>query len=338
MKVRYLLAIAIVTATAVAACNGDSTETLSNGQGGEGESNGNSSIPADTNNGGGATTNTPGTGTTPGAPATPEAQPTPPPPTNSAKGLAFYVANVHPFMASQCGTCHAATGPGPAYLTPTDANKSYTQLFQVGYVVRQSRIILKGVHGGATANTLTATQVGTYNQWVETELADGGQQAPPNVLAKLGGCFSRQLFDGMQMGNWRTTQRTANNNTNQVQNWNENADRCTGCDNSPCSTCHSADPATNYSNAVGNNLLPAETTFNNTKMTAPAYITKFFGVSPDGKPVASDGLKKKSDATKKDRAYSHPMFGLNTTQLNAINAFVNDAITKYNAGTCTPTP
>jgi hypothetical protein len=57
-------------------------------------------------------------------------------------------------------------------------------------------------------------------------------------------------------------------------------------------------------------------------------------VSPDGKPIASDGIKKKSDSTMKDKAYTHPMYVLNATQTAAVNAFVTDAIAKYTAGSC----
>jgi hypothetical protein len=166
------------------------------------------------------------------------------------------------------------------------------------------------------------------------EIADGGNEAPPNILAKLGSCFDRAKFDAMQLGQWRTTRRTNDNNTNNVTPWNENANNCTGCDNAPCTTCHSADAATHFKNAVGNNLLPLDSTFEETKLTTPAYITKYFGVSPDGKAVASDAIKKKSDATKKDRAYTHPMYALTPNQEAALNAFVSDVVTKYNAGTC----
>src|SRR5690606_12267625 len=115
-----------------------------------------------------------------------------------------------------------------------------------------------------------------YNQWVTMELEDGGDEAPPNVLEKLGSCFDRDKFDAMKLGEWRTTRRRSSNNVNDVKPWNENANTCTGCNNVPCSTCHSADPATNFINAVGNPILPQDTTFESSKMTAPAYITKYF--------------------------------------------------------------
>jgi hypothetical protein len=328
MKAAYLLGIALATATVVAACGGTPTDSL------EGEDD---NTPGSTRTGGkktGGTRSTQG-GSTPGD-STPgdDGTSSGPVATNSPAGKEFYKANVHPLMSQKCGSCHGTAGPGPAWLTAADAEKSYAQLFQVGYVVTNSRIVQKTAHGGSTTNFLAAAEAAKYNEWVAMELEDGGNEAPPNVLEKLGTCFDRTKFDAMQLGQWRTTRRTANNNTNQVNPWNENANNCTGCDNAPCTTCHSADAATNFKNSVGNNLLPANSTFEETKLTSPAYITKYFGVSPEGKPIASDAIKKKSDATKKDKAYTHPMFQLNNNQQAALDAFVQDVITKYNAGTC----
>jgi hypothetical protein len=243
--------------------------------------------------------------------------------TNSPAGKEFYKKNVHPTLAQKCGSCHGSAGPGPAWLTAADSEKSYAQLFQVGYVVKESRIVQKAAHGGSTTNVLATAEAKTYEEWVAMELKDGGKEAPPKVLEKLGSCFDRQKFDAMQMGQWRTTPRR-----------NENPNNCTGCRLDPCSTCHSADPATNYKNAVGSPLLPADSTFEESKLTNPAYITKYFGVSPDGKPIASDAIKKKSEATQKDKPYSHPMFTLKSEHQAALDAFVSDVITKFNAGSC----
>jgi mono/diheme cytochrome c family protein len=326
MRSRYLLGIALAAATAVAACADDDAGSLTDGSR-RGDSAASRRTPAGpTGNG---DTNTPAS-----RPGGDDTTPSGPVPTNSPAGKAFYKTDVHPFMAQKCGACHGTPGPGPAWITAADAETSYAQLFQVGYVVEQSRITLKPAHGGSTTNVLSGAEVQTYNQWVAMELQDGGQKAPPNVLEKLGACFDRQKFDAMQLGQWRTTRRTTNNNTNNVTPWNENANNCTGCDNAPCTTCHSADAATNFKNAVGNPLLPADSTFEETKLTNPAYITKYFGVSPEGKAIASDALKKKSEATKKDRAYTHPMYTLTANQIAALDAFVNDVTTKFNAGTC----
>lgn len=253
---------------------------------------------------------------------------------NQLKDKDFYKSNVFPLMAQKCGSCHSAAGPGPAWITPTDAEKSYEQLFEMGYVVDGSRVALQVAHAGETDNYLAPSEKATYNQWVARELADGGSRATPSVLARLGACFDRTKFDDMDLGNWRTSRRTQTNNMYNVPVWNENANQCTGCNAATCTTCHSSDPATNFKNAVGNAVLPVSSTFDDTKSVSPPYITKYFGISPDGKPVASGAIKRKSEATKRDRAYSHPMFDLTPEQWSAIDTFVNDALSKYNAGTC----
>lgn len=324
MDTRYLLAIALAAATVVAACGDASTDTLGNGKRTSVKSNGATAGEDDEDDGA-------NDGSSDGSS---DATPTGPVATNSPEGLAFFKESVHPFLVSTCGTCHTAAGPGPEWMTTSNPDKTYTQLFKAGYVLENSRIVVKGTHDGASNNALDATQKATFNQWVAMELSAGGSEAPPNILEKLGSCFDRAKFDAMQMGQWRTTRRTGNNNINDVTPWNENANNCTGCENAPCTTCHSADPATNFNNAVGNTLLPDETTFENTKLTTPAYITKFFAVSADGTAIASDGIKKKGLATQKDKAYTHPMFSLTDKQQAALDAFVQDAITKFAAGTC----
>jgi hypothetical protein len=313
MTLKSLLAVALASAALVAAC-GDGADTLENGTGAASRKPGSTALNSATGD----------ADLTSGGPV----------PTNSTAGKEFFKKNVHPFLAAACGTCHDQAGPGPYYITTADAEKTYGQLYRVGYVVEQSRMVVKPAHGGLTTNTLNAQQIGLYSQWVSIELKDNGGQSQPSILASLGACFDRAKFDAMKMGEWRTLQRTADNNLNAVEKWNENADTCTGCRNSPCTTCHSADPATNFNNAVGNTLLPADETFNNTKLTSPAYITKFFGTTADGKAAPSQGLLKKSDATKKDHAYTHPLFTFSATQLAAIDDFVNDAVNKFNAGQC----
>lgn len=311
---KTVIGTVLTLAALVAACGDGSSDSLTNVR-----KNGNT---AGTTDG-----TTDGTDTTTGTASSPVA-------TNSPAGKAFYKASVHPFLQTTCGTCHSAAGPGPAWFTPTDSEASYSQLFTAGYVVQNSRITVKGAHDGSTTNVLSADQIATYNKWVSMELADGGQEAPPNILAKLGDCFDRTKFDAMKMGDWKPTPRTNNNKpAGFTGNWTENQDTCTGC-RSACYTCHSDDPATGFSNAVGNVVLPVDTTFNNTKLTTPPYITKFFAASPDGKAIASNGIKSKSDSTMKTGRDTHPLLNMTTAQMTAIDAFVTDAVTKYNAGTC----
>lgn len=332
MKFHHLLGIGVVTAVLVAACDGGSTNTLSGGDDDDDSPKKTSPKKDDkADNGGANPDGTPPIGTNdPAAPGGPV-------PTNSEAGKAFYKANVHPTMTSKCTSCHQTAGPGPAFLN-TDAETSYKMLFNAGYVVPQSRMVLKPAHGGSTTNMLVADEVKKYNDWVALEAKDGGTKAPPNILANIGKCFDRQKFDAMQVQNWVTTRRTNNNNQSGLPNnqWAENQDNCTGCDNAPCRACHSADAATNYVNATGNPVVPnsATYTFEESKLTNPNYVRQYFGTSPDGKAVASEGIKKKSEATKKDKKYTHPMYQLNNQQQAALDAFVNDAVTRYNAGQC----
>lgn len=306
------LALALVGSALAAACSNTDSGTLGNTR------NRGTSTP-----GTGADTDTPTDGTTPQ---------TGPVATNSPEGKAFYIASVHPILSTACGACHGAAGPGPSWLTSANAEQSYAQLFQSGYVVTSSRLTTKGAHGGMTTNVLTPAQVATFNQWVAMELADGGEEAPPNILAKIGDCFDLTLFDAMKMGDWRPTPRNNNNRPAGMtaQQWNENQDTCTGC-RSACFTCHSQGDG-NFFDAVGQTALPKDTTFVNTKQTP--YISKFFAVTPDGKPMASDSMKLKQDSTMKTGRDTHPLLNMTDAQMAAIKAFTDDAIAKFNAGTC----
>lgn len=325
---RYLLGIAIGVAALVAACgddpNGGGLGAYTRGGGtGEGGEQGSSTVP------GGNGAQQPGGGATGGAGPTPvDTAATP-----DTEGKKFFVANVHPSLAQTCGACHE-TGPGPAWLKKTDTEVSYKMMFQLGYVSQQSRIVLKGAHQGAPA--LTPDQSTKFSQWVALELKAGGGKAPPNVLEKMGACFDKAAFDAMQLGNMRTLRRTGNNNANQVTPWNENDDNCTGCDNSPCRTCHSGDDATGFVLSIGNPNLPQTFTFDQSKLTTPTYLQKYFGVSATGEPIPSNALKIKSDATAKDKAYTHPYYRIDAAMETRIAAFVDSAIAKYKAtnGAC----
>lgn len=347
MKIKHLLGIGLVAAMFAAACDNGSTGALKEGGKDPGGSSGSSKAGEtedDDDDDNGETT--PG-GTTPGGTNDP---PVGNVPTQSIDGKAFYIKEVHPNGVSACVGCHQTAGPGPAFLN-TDAETSYKSLFVAGYVVQQSRMVLKGPHGGSTTNVLSAAQIAKYNEWVAMELKDGKNTAQPNILATIGQCFDRQKFDAMQLQNWATTQRTNNNNQSGLPNnqWAENANNCTGCNAAPCRTCHTADSSSQYVNASGNPITPsgfsgatytnsADYTFGESKLTNPNYIRQYFGTSPDGKAVASDGIRKKMESTKKDKKYTHPMYNLNANQLAALDAFVNDAVTRYNAKQCGTTP
>ena len=242
-----------------------------------------------------------------------------------------FLRNVHTSIATTCGACHTA-GPGPAWTVPADGEKSYSLQFQRGYVSKMSAILAKGPHSGGPA--LTNEQASTYLTWVELEMKERGDKAPDSVLEKLGGCLDAAKFKAINLQNLVTTPRNADNNP---QKETEDANACTGCNNAPCSTCHSSDPGSGFILALGNELFPEDHTLKETKSSSPPYIQKYFGLDPTGAPIPSKAIKAKSDATvKTGKAYSHPMYTLTPEMEKAIDAFVDDAIKKYKAGSCGP--
>ena len=309
MSPRALLGAALVAAAAIAACDDGSSDML----GGEPRR----------NRGGGDGTSV--TGESAGGLQTTDPNPAP-----DTEGKKFFVEKIFPALGSSCGPCHEAKGPGPAWIARSDAEGSYKMMFQLGYVANDSRIILKGPHEGHAGTT--AEQNALFSEWVAIELAGG--KALPNLLEKLGGCLDRELFDAIELGRLRTTPRNNNNNDNDVRPWNEDTNECTGCNNSPCRTCHSGDDATLFVNSIGNPNLPEDFTFEETKKSNPAYIQKYFGVSASGEPIASNALRLKAEATQKDKAYTHPLYRVDDELQQRIDAFVKDAVDKYKAGAC----
>ena len=326
MNARYLLGLALVTAGVVAACGGSPDQGSLN-PGGD-----NGTVPnapsQGTKNPDGTVTPNPTPAPNPGGPAVPGNLPT-----NSKSGKAFFAASVQPILESKCATCHAAGGPGnPTYIVKGDASKTYDMVYLNGFAVASSRIVVKGMHSGGSAPALLAAEISTFNQWLALEVKDGGTKTQTNVLEKFGTCFDKTKFDAIKLGDLRTIRRQNGNNP---QNLTENANNCTGCDNKPCSTCHSSDDVTGFVNAIGNNILPADYTFEQTKLLNPAFIRQYVSTTPTGEPMYNPGLMTKSTNTiEKAPAYSHPMFKITPTMETAIQDFVNDAITKQKAGTC----
>jgi mono/diheme cytochrome c family protein len=238
---------------------------------------------------------------------------------DGAAGYKEYVAKVFPVLTAACGSCHINGAGGATKYMTAEARGTYQAISALGYIVADSRLLRKGAHVGPA---WSATQAQTVAAWLATEANDRkGQAAPVNVLAKIGACASLDKFKALNLQGLRTTRRQ-----------NENADQCTGCDNSPCATCHGAGEYDFASNPS------AETTFN-FNAEDPQKIRMYFGVN-GAEPVASNALKTKSDATKTAAPYSHPLYALNPDFQAKLDDFVNDAITKYKAqkGECTPTP
>ncbi|MFO0740042.1 MAG: hypothetical protein U0270_29355 [Labilithrix sp.] len=243
---------------------------------------------------------------------------------------AYFTANVHPAL-SGCGACHSA-GPAPSWILPSDAAKSYELVFGRGYIIRDSMLLKKGAHSGGSGPALTADQNKKVATWIELEMKERGDKAPPSVLARLGDCLDKAKFDAIGWEKIQTITRNANNNPNGET---ENANECTGCKPTTCAVCHSADPATGFVEAVGSPIFDADYTFKETKKISPAYLQKYFGLDTNGNPKASDAIRLKSDNTYYTaKAYQHPMFRLTQAQQDAIDDFVNDTITRFKAGQC----
>ena len=325
MNARYLLGIALAAAAAVAACGSPDQSALNTGgedPGAVDPTTGNPTKPGATPAPKPGQGGTPGTGSTPGTL-----------PSNSKAGKDFYVKTVHPVLEAKCSGCHKAGGIGnPSWIALGDPAKTYDLIYLNAYAVANSRNVVKGMHSNGGAPELTTDDKSKFAQWIQLETADGGQKAQVNVLEKFGTCFDKAKFDAIGFGNLRTTRRQNGNNP---QNLTENANNCTGCDNAPCRTCHSADDVTGFVMAIGNPIFSPDYTFEQTKLLNPAFIRQYVSTTPTGEPVFNPGIKTKSTNTiEKAKAYSHPMFIITPTMETAIQAFVDDAVAKQKAGTC----
>ncbi len=253
--------------------------------------------------------------------------------TQPATGKEYFATTVFPMLAGKCGACHAAGGSAqPSWIANGDPAKTYDLVYANSFVTPTgSRLVDKGPHAGPA---LADDEKTIVLAWVTMEVKDGAAKQTNGVLEKFGSCLDQAAFTAIGLEKLVTTRRTAQNNANAVQGWEEQANTCTGCDNTPCRACHSLDDATGFVLALGNPNLPANITFEETKKVVPAYLQKYVTTGQDGKPVASNGLARKSDATRKDKAYTHPMFVIPPDMQTRLDAFVTDAVTKWAAGTC----
>ena len=265
------------------------------------------------------------TGNTTPPPASTSPTPVQPPPSSGpgssgSAAHAYFVNTVYSTLAN-CTACHGTGAQGAPKMMETDATTTYSELDARGLIVTNSLLLTHGTHAGGAAPALNATQQSAVTTWLQMEATERqGTAAPVNVLEKLGGCLDQTLFNNIGLQNLKTTKRT-----------NENANRCTGCDNAPCRVCHTAGDNGFYM-ALGSNI--DNGTFAATK--TPQYIVKYFGLN-GVEPVASNAIATKSAATVTAAPYTHPMFTLTPAMQTGLDAFVNDAIGKYKAGTCAAT-
>jgi hypothetical protein len=150
-----------------------------------------------------------------------------------------------------------------------------------------------------------------------------GTAAPTNILAEVAQCVSQTEWNSIGWGKLRTVPRP-----------DENPNKCSGCNNAMCASCHDGGEQ-GFFMAEGSNIEPAGTTFQQTFQgpSMMTYIIQYFGLNGTT-PVPSNAIMLKQTAVATGPAYSHPMFTMSSDMQTALNQFVSDAITNYNNKTC----
>jgi cytochrome c553 len=257
--------------------------------------------------------------------------PTQPPPdagpgSTGSQAHQYFNSTVYPMLAV-CQACHSTGTDGAPKMMDSPADTTYSELDALGLIVTNSQILSQGSHDTGKAPALTSTQQSAITQWLSLEAAERvGTAAPANLMVEIGACASQSDWDAIPWTDLRTQKRT-----------DEQANKCTGCDDQICASCHSGGDQGFYM-AEGSAFDTNDTTFMQTfKANGPSmmtYINKFFGLN-GATPVASNAIANKATAVAAGPAYSHPMFVIPATVQTGMDKFVTDAITAYTNHTCT---
>lgn len=245
------------------------------------------------------------------------------PGSTSSPARAFFISTTHAKLAAQCGSCHSSGAGGAPKFLDSNAEAAYIALDARALIVADSLLVTKGIHSAGGAPALSGDALTSTQQWLAMEAQERqGKNAPTNLLQVAADCADVAKFPTQLMTTMVTTRRN-----------NENANNCTGCSNTQCASCHLAGEA--------NTMVSDGRTQSNTEMTTfyktKEGITRFIGV--DGtKLVVSNIWQTKSQATIADQRAAnipkHPQYLLNQQRLDAITAFAQDIVTKFNAGQC----
>jgi cytochrome c5 len=271
----------------------------------------------DTPSDNGAPSSDPAPSTDPTTVPPPEPPPATGPGSTASAAHKFFVASVFPAIQN-CSACHATGANGAPKFLDANADTAYSSLDAIGLIQTNSRLLVKGVHSGGAAPALSDTQKPIVNQWLGMEAQErAGKAAPVNVLEKLAACMDKAQLTAIGLQTIRTQPRNG-----------ENTNRCTGCNNAVCSSCH-GDTTTTFYEQFGSKL--GDNTFEMSQKQP--YILKYFGLNGT-EPVASNGILLKQTAVATAPPYSHPKFTMNATVKANLDKFVADTIAKYKAGTC----
>jgi hypothetical protein len=321
-----LLLASSAAAALIAAC---SAAPETGGLGGRGHSP--SAGPTAGSTGSTGTGTTTGGGNTPPSSSggtTPTSVPLQPPPaagpgSTQSQAHQYFDNTVYPQL-SVCQGCHSTGNDGAPKMMESPADTTYSELDSLGLIQANSALVTQGSHDNGKAPALSQSQQSVVVTWLGMEAQERqGSAAPPNIMANLASCVDMNLWNQIGWEKLVTQPRT-----------NENPNRCTGCNQAQCNSCHLGGDA-NFMMAEGTNLEPQGYTFQQTFQSSESsiFMLKYFGLN-GATPVASNAIMLKQQAVAAGPAYSHPMFTMDATMTAALNAFVNDALTKYQNKQC----
>jgi hypothetical protein len=234
---------------------------------------------------------------------------------------AFFSASVHPKIAA-CGACHNTGANNAPTMLAAAADAAYLALDTRGLIVPNSSLLTKGVHFNGGAPALSADAATAVSAWLAMEAKErAGTPTQGNPFAKIGACLTQTDFEAV---------RTAMANVQTVRRNGENANNCTGCNNTPCRDCHAQ---SEYGFLASNQVLQPSATYFAQWIQREDFVKTYIGAN-GATLVPSTKVTGKATLVAAGKPYSHPNFRLPAALTTAITTFANNAITKFNAKQC----
>jgi mono/diheme cytochrome c family protein len=232
----------------------------------------------------------------------------------------FFRTKVFQPLSGECSSCHATAGAQAPKFLDASAEVSYQGVDAFGFITSNSRLLSKGTHASGAGRALSSATRALVEDWLELEKSERGNKSSQGVLEKLGACMDRNQYLGIGLQTLKTVPRPG-----------ENTNRCTGCNQTGCSSCH-GDVRTPFYMQIGSAL--GDDTFEKNQL-AP-FIYMMFTVN-GSEPAPSHRIEAKQKQVNAMSAYGgHPNFVLPPDVVQRLDAFVDRTIAKYKAGTCPP--